>query len=384
MKKSAVSFLAGAASMALVLALSVTALAASGKITCNAASVSLNGATVIAAGADITASNGQQIPGTILYTDAAGGGTNYLPIGILSQLLGVEARYDTASKTILLEGNTSMSRWTRTVENGHVTYQCADKEAQYDAPPAYRPQWPAGDWGLSAFSRGANSSVSYEYRQGSARITFRCAYPASNSFGWAPANREALENRQTITIQGRTADYYQDGSASLLVWENQEGILFLLNGTNAAKEQLIAAAESVTSCPAETVEYTMQWLPAGCRPFERTVLGDTGEEIVMQDGLSLSLLYARSSLAAPEGTPETVTVNGCKAQFYGAKEPLSPSKGEETIEVAGVTITTGTISGLGSEEVNTLLWSDPNTGMSFRLIGALDRETMVKIAENVK
>ena len=102
MKKHIPSFFTGFASAVLLLALSATALAASGKVTYNFANVALNGETKITAGQDITAANGQKVPGTILFTDAAGGKTNYLPIRAVSELLGVEIGYDSASKTVLL------------------------------------------------------------------------------------------------------------------------------------------------------------------------------------------------------------------------------------------------------------------------------------------
>ena len=88
-----------------VLALSLcltTALAAAGKVSYNFANVALDGGTVIAAEADITAANGQKIPGSILYTDETGGKTNYLPLRKISELLKVEVNYDSASKTIYL------------------------------------------------------------------------------------------------------------------------------------------------------------------------------------------------------------------------------------------------------------------------------------------
>ena len=40
-------------------------------------------------------------------------------------------------------------------------------------------------------------------------------------------------------------------------------------------------------------------------------------------------------------------------------------------------------SGAGIVEMNTLRWSDPDTAAHYLLLSALDRETMVKIAENV-
>ncbi len=79
-----------------------TALAASGKVSYNFANVALDGTRKITAGQDITAANGQKVPGSILYTDEAGGKTNYLPIRTISELLGVEIGYDSASRTVPL------------------------------------------------------------------------------------------------------------------------------------------------------------------------------------------------------------------------------------------------------------------------------------------
>ena len=107
------SFLGGAVTALALAACLTTALAAAGKVSYNFANVSLDGTKKITAGQDITAANGQKIPGTILYTDAAGGKTNYLPIRTVSELLGVEIGYDSASKTILL-GKGSASTATST------------------------------------------------------------------------------------------------------------------------------------------------------------------------------------------------------------------------------------------------------------------------------
>lgn len=102
MKKRITPFTTGFLTAALLLALGTSALAASGKVSYNFANVALNGETKIRAGADITAANGQKIPGTILFTDDAGGRTNYLPIRAVSELLGVEIGYDSATRTVLL------------------------------------------------------------------------------------------------------------------------------------------------------------------------------------------------------------------------------------------------------------------------------------------
>ena len=98
----AASFFSGTATALLAVSCLTTALAASGKVSYNIVNVALNAETKITAGQDITAANGQKVPGSILYTDAAGGKTNYLPIRAISELLGVEIGYDSATKTVLL------------------------------------------------------------------------------------------------------------------------------------------------------------------------------------------------------------------------------------------------------------------------------------------
>ena len=102
MKHRITSFLAGAGAALALSACLTTALAASGQVSFNFANVCLDGGTVIVAGADVTAANGQMIPGSILYTDETGGKTNYLPLRKISELLKVEVKYDSASKTIYL------------------------------------------------------------------------------------------------------------------------------------------------------------------------------------------------------------------------------------------------------------------------------------------
>ncbi len=96
------TFFGGFATALALSACLTTALAASGTVSYNFANVALDGTQKITAGQDITAANGQKVPGSILYTDAAGGKTNYLPIRTISELLGTEIGYDSATKTVLL------------------------------------------------------------------------------------------------------------------------------------------------------------------------------------------------------------------------------------------------------------------------------------------
>ena len=121
------SFLSGAVTALALAACLTTALAASGKVSYNFANVSVEGTRKITAGQDITAANGQKIPGTILYTDAAGGKTNYLPIRTISELLGVEVGYDSGTKTILLGKQPAAAPETKPASGVPMNAKLGDK-----------------------------------------------------------------------------------------------------------------------------------------------------------------------------------------------------------------------------------------------------------------
>ena len=126
MKKKVLAYFSGVFATVLVLTMVTTALAASGKATFNFVNVSLRGEQKIAAGADITVANGQKVPSSILYTDEKGGKTNYLPIRAISELLGVEIKYDSATKTVQLEKQPTavdagaLGQWSRSFEANMV------------------------------------------------------------------------------------------------------------------------------------------------------------------------------------------------------------------------------------------------------------------------
>ena len=132
MKTRARAFLSGCLTTLLLLALGTSVLAASGQISFNVCGVAVDGEGRIAAGSTVTASNGQQIPSSILYTDTAGGGTNYLPLRTISELLGVEVGYDAATKTAYI-GRQPESiasggrRWQKEIDGKKVTYFCEEE-----------------------------------------------------------------------------------------------------------------------------------------------------------------------------------------------------------------------------------------------------------------
>lgn len=171
MKKNISAFSAGLLTGALLLSMGTTVLAASGKISFNCSNVSLHGETKFTAGSMITAPNGQQIPSTILYTDDAGGKTNYLPIRAVSDLLGVEIGYDSTSKTILL-GQTSNRHWTRSIEGPKICYQAKNEDLVTGAMTAFHLSGLPEQWRLERSENGVQW-----YRNGDAWVMFRTALP---------------------------------------------------------------------------------------------------------------------------------------------------------------------------------------------------------------
>lgn len=71
-----------------------TALAAGGGITIGTAGLAINGRTAIQAGETATDANGNEIPSTLIYTDGQGGGTTYLPIRAVSELLDIPVSWE--------------------------------------------------------------------------------------------------------------------------------------------------------------------------------------------------------------------------------------------------------------------------------------------------
>jgi len=87
--------------MAMIMALVGTAFAAAaGQVSFNQAGVRLFGESKVTAGESYKASNGQEIPSVITYTDAAGGKTNYLSVRQISELLDAEVSWNSEMKSV--------------------------------------------------------------------------------------------------------------------------------------------------------------------------------------------------------------------------------------------------------------------------------------------
>ena len=171
MKRRVPSFLAGVLTTLLVAAMATTALAASGKISYNGATVTVGGAAQAAG--DITTAEGQA-PGSIQFTDAAGNVTHYLPLETIDQLPGVDAAYDPVTKTVKLERG---KMWEKQETESGIQYASEDTGIDYTGSPSYAPAALPEGWALESV-REMTGRSGQEYRNGSGRISFTCSYYA--------------------------------------------------------------------------------------------------------------------------------------------------------------------------------------------------------------
>lgn len=100
MKKRIASFIGGFFAALALSACLTTALAAAGQVTFNQAGIRLFGESKVAAGESYKASNGQEVPSMITYTDAAGGKTNYLSVGQISEFLDAEIAWNAEENAV--------------------------------------------------------------------------------------------------------------------------------------------------------------------------------------------------------------------------------------------------------------------------------------------
>lgn len=101
-KRSFLSFFAGMMAAALIFGCLTTTLAAANVISFNKVNLSVNGETMFAKEDYLETSAGQKIPSSILYTDALGGGTTYLPTAYLSKIFDMPITWDGETGTVVL------------------------------------------------------------------------------------------------------------------------------------------------------------------------------------------------------------------------------------------------------------------------------------------
>lgn len=119
------SFISGIITMAIIVGLTVTALAASGTVSFNTVNLALNGDIISTAGDGFTLDNGEVVPSSIVYTDGRGGGTTYLPVRRTGELLGIDIEWnaDSAAVEIVTENYVNTEQPTPTHPLSNMSYE---------------------------------------------------------------------------------------------------------------------------------------------------------------------------------------------------------------------------------------------------------------------
>ena len=160
------TFLAGMLTAAVIGGLGVGALAASGAVTFNASNLVFNGQQISAKGENYILASGQQVPASITYTDETGGGTTYLPVRRIADLLGIDIGWDSAAGAVTVQGEAKTPANTDNTASVDYSDWSAEEEAAY--------QEIIGMWDVSYIEEAETTITAGE------RSVY-CALPAEDS-----------------------------------------------------------------------------------------------------------------------------------------------------------------------------------------------------------
>lgn len=273
--------------------------------------------------------------------------------------------------------------WLREISGNLMTYS-TDRQAETEALPSnWRITWLPENWGLQDMS---TSFWKYQENSGKGNLFYSCYAPGSTDLTTNVDDvSDAEAVRETIQVQGTQADYYESDGYQVLLWENEEGFLFLLRGDFFLdREDFLKIAESVAYYDGTDVAYQLEWIPGDYEPMHRDELVGAAQEEWTYNKVSLTWRYVTNPVCEfllPDGEPEEVTVGGAAAQYWAASEPLEASDSASSITVGDIVVTVS--KDPGADQTGTLLWTDPDTNTTFLLEGALEGDDLIHMAESM-
>lgn len=132
--KQALPFLTGMLTMALLMILTGAAMAASGNVSFNTASLSINGRRILAKDQMLTMKSGVSVPALIQYTDDQGNAIYYAPVRLLAESLGMEVSWWNSSRTINIEASGDAALYTMETHKVGATFNETFEEVEPFAP----------------------------------------------------------------------------------------------------------------------------------------------------------------------------------------------------------------------------------------------------------
>lgn len=303
----------------------------------------------------------------------------------------------------------SVFGWLRTITRDMTYYEGPSGNFRvYQEQPGWRPTWIPEGFRFSGVSVTGGTDRTFpnypggwQYRllytggrndtsSDTPYFEFICNHSRGSHIGLGLPDEALI---QTAQVWGREADFYDVGNGyTQLIWNGPGGELFRVSGSFVDREALERIADSVQELDAAPMpEYRPEWLPEGAQKEERTtsIMDEVAAlDFISKDLSTGSILYAAKSvgpLYTPEGTPEAAEVNGIPARFFPALEMDDGIMGAVTTtdHDTGETRIAGRL--ITSRHQNTLMWTDPETEISFlvQATSLIPKEDLIKIAENL-
>lgn len=280
-------------------------------------------------------------------------------------------------------------QWRRQKQTNTVSYYGPEEAGhpQYDHPSSFRPTWLPEGWSLESIyeSSGLVDQICrWNFRKETCQLEMTCYRRSAGYIGLALVDKNApftsrvaapAVELQQVQVQGRSADFYQAGSTAYLFWENEGGDLFILEG-DLDRTAMVLVADSVKEVKDQILPaYQLGWEPEGAKAIQRCSLpGAVMTCAVPEETLLIGIsyytwLYASEPLSAPAGTPETVKVRDMEALYWKGTLEADTFSNESLIAT--------------EEQMSVLIWTDPNTNLTFRIRGVLSKDVMLRMAESV-
>lgn len=280
-------------------------------------------------------------------------------------------------------------QWRRQKQENAVGYYGPEEAGhpQYDHPSSFRPTWLPEGWSLESIDDlavGVDQICRWNFRKETSQLEMTCYRRSAGYIGLALVDMNApftsriaapAVELQQVQVQGRSADFYQAGSTAYLFWENDGGDLFVLEG-DLDRAAMVRVADSVKEVKDQILPaYQLGWEPEGPKTIQRCSLpGAVMTRAVPEEthliGISYyTWLYASEPLSVPAGTPETVKVKDMEALYWRGTLEADPFSNESLLAA--------------EDQMSVLLWTDPDTNLTFRIQGVLGKDVMLRMAESV-
>lgn len=287
--------------------------------------------------------------------------------------------------------------WLREISGNLMTYTSSQPAKTNSLPSNWRITWLPEGWTLKDMTI---SGQKYYEPSEKGSLFYTCYTPDSAEHTTNIGDVSDAESvRETLQVQGYSADYYQSGRYQILLWENQDGFLFLLrDDMTLDRETFLKIAESIRYYPTTDTAYELSWVPAEYEPFYRDEMIGAVQEEWTWNQTSLIWRYVTDPLCPfvlPEGEPEEVSLGEFTGQLWIAEEPPIPPEADpfivngEPVEESGSSIAIGGVqisvsTDPSQDQTSTLLWTDPDTNTTFLLEGAVVPQDLISMAESLR